>query len=65
MYEFAIVCLGALKIQVPAGMGVTDLCGGHARYVMYKAGPVLTVSVSFRQITVLVEVKAMLDWQYR
>ncbi|GAU88742.1 hypothetical protein RvY_01380 [Ramazzottius varieornatus] len=44
MFEFAVVCLGALKIQVPAGMGVTDLCGGHARYVMYKAGPVLTVS---------------------
>jgi hypothetical protein len=46
MHEFAVVCLDALQIRVPAGLGVTDLCGGHARYVMYKAGPVLTVSVS-------------------
>lgn len=46
MREFAQVCLEALEIRVPAGLGVTDLCGGHARYVMYKAGPVLAVSVS-------------------
>ncbi|OQV23617.1 Uridine phosphorylase 2 [Hypsibius exemplaris] len=44
MRGFAVLCLEALQIKVPTGLGVTDLCGGHARYVMYKAGPVLTVS---------------------
>ena len=47
MQEFAELCLEAFSVDGPVGVGLTDLCGPHARYVMYKAGPVLAVSVSF------------------
>ncbi|XP_055346789.1 uridine phosphorylase 1-like isoform X2 [Paramacrobiotus metropolitanus] len=44
MYKFAGYCMELLKISAPVGLGVADLCGAHARFVLYKVGPVLIAS---------------------
>lgn len=46
MEALARLFIDVLRLPIPEGLQVTDMCGAHARYVMYKAGPVLAVSVS-------------------
>ena len=46
MQKFAEYMVKALDFKLPAGQGLVDIAGGSDRYVLYKVGPVLTVSVS-------------------
>ncbi|KAL8560723.1 hypothetical protein ACOMHN_063027 [Nucella lapillus] len=44
MRKFADYMVEALKYKLPAGQGLVDIAGGSDRYVLYKVGPVLSVS---------------------
>ena len=46
MKKFAEFMVKELDHKIPAGMGLTDISHGSDRYVLYKVGPVLSVSVS-------------------
>ena len=46
MQKFAEYMVEALNYKLPAGQGLTDIAQGSDRYVLYKVGPVLSVSVS-------------------
>ncbi|XP_055336836.1 uridine and thymidine phosphorylase-like isoform X2 [Paramacrobiotus metropolitanus] len=39
-----VCCLQSLQMHMPVGYAMADICGGHARYALFKAGPVLAVS---------------------
>ncbi|GFO20479.1 uridine phosphorylase [Plakobranchus ocellatus] len=44
MHQFAEYLMSELDIEVPAGLGLTNIACGSDRYVLYKVGPVLSVS---------------------
>lgn len=44
MKKFAEYMVDALNYKLPAGQGLVDIAGGSDRYVLYKVGPVLSVS---------------------
>ncbi|RUS74016.1 hypothetical protein EGW08_018215 [Elysia chlorotica] len=44
MKQFAEYLVSALQVNVPSGMGLTNIACGSDRYVLYKVGPVLSVS---------------------
>ena len=46
MQKFAEYMVEALDYKLPAGQGLVDIAHGSDRYVLYKVGPVLSVSVS-------------------
>lgn len=44
MHSFAQYLVKVLKYNMPAGQGLCDIAHGSDRYVLYKVGPVLSVS---------------------
>ena len=46
MKKFAFFMVDELKVKLSAGHTLCDISGGSDRYVLYKAGPVISVSVS-------------------
>ena len=46
MEKFAYFMVGQLGEKLPAGMELCDISHGSDRYVLYKVGPVLSISVS-------------------
>ena len=46
MKQFAEQLVEELDYKLPAGQGLVDIAHGSDRYVLYKVGPVLSVSVS-------------------
>jgi len=46
MEKFAHYMVGQLNEKIPAGMTLCNISHGSDRYVLYKVGPVLSVSVS-------------------
>lgn len=46
MRSFAEYMVKALNYKMPAGQDLCDIAHGSDRYVLYKVGPVLSVSVS-------------------
>lgn len=44
MLKFAEFMVKELNVKIPAGMGLKDISHGSDRYVLYKVGPVLSVS---------------------
>ncbi|GFS08961.1 uridine phosphorylase [Elysia marginata] len=44
MRQFAEYLVSVLQIEIPSGMGLTNIASGSDRYVLYKVGPVLSVS---------------------
>ncbi|KAK3788855.1 hypothetical protein RRG08_048859 [Elysia crispata] len=44
MRQFADYLVSELHINLPSGMGLTNIACGSDRYVLYKVGPVLSVS---------------------
>ena len=54
MKKFAFFMADQLKYKIPAGQTLEDIARGSDRYVVYKVGPVLSVSVSELVIIILV-----------
>lgn len=46
MQKFADFMVGEIHEQIPTGMQLYNISHGSDRYVLYKVGPVLSVSVS-------------------
>ncbi|KAK6970194.1 uridine phosphorylase 1 [Biomphalaria glabrata] len=44
MHKFAEYLVEELQIKIPAGLKVTNIAHGSDRYVLYKVGPVISVS---------------------
>ncbi|XP_059173593.1 uridine phosphorylase 1-like [Physella acuta] len=44
MQNFAELLVSELKIKIPAGQTLTNIAHGSDRYVLYKVGPVISVS---------------------
>lgn len=51
MLKFAEFMVKELNVKIPAGMGLKDISHGSDRYVLYKVGPVLSVSVSVTHLS--------------
>ncbi len=49
MENFAIHMLEELRITLPAGQALVNIAGATDRYALFKAGPVLSASVSISQ----------------
>ncbi|WAR04266.1 UPP2-like protein [Mya arenaria] len=47
MEKFAQFMVGQLNEKIPAGMTLSDISHGSDRYVLYKVGPVLSVSMLY------------------
>lgn len=45
MQKFAGFMVGELREQIPTGMQLYNISHGSDRYVLYKVGPVLSISV--------------------
>ena len=50
MKKFAFFMVDELKVKLSAGHTLCDISGGSDRYVLYKAGPVISVSVSYMYV---------------
>ena len=49
MLKFAYFIAKEINYKLPAGQDFCNISGGSDRYVLYKIGPVLSVSVSMQE----------------
>ena len=51
MKLFAELLVTELGVKIPAGQALYNIAHGSDRYVLYKVGPVLSVSVSKKRLS--------------